>query len=98
MAKYAVSASSRSWMNMRYVICSATSNRSGKCSGSAVSPTLKKAKSSLMLEFPYTSMFEGHGQYKWSVFRDLPAEKMYELMQTAIFPFIKNRRLPIKVS
>lgn len=50
----------------------------------------KKAKSSLMLELPYTSMFDGHDQYKWSVFRDLPAEKMYELMQTEIFPFIKN--------
>lgn len=50
----------------------------------------KKAKSSMMLEIPYTSMFEGHDQYKWSVFRDLPAEKMYELMQTEIFPFIKN--------
>lgn len=50
----------------------------------------KKAKSSLMLELPYTSMFEGHNTYRWSVFRDLPAEKMYELMQTEIFPFIKN--------
>lgn len=50
----------------------------------------KKAKSSLMLELPYTSMFEGHDQYKWSVFRDLPAEKMYKLMQMEIFPFIKN--------
>ena len=50
----------------------------------------KKAKSSMMLEIPYTSMFEGHDQYKWSVFRDLPAEKMYELMQAEIFPFIKN--------
>ena len=50
----------------------------------------KKAKSSMMLELPYTSMFEGHEQYKWSVFRDLPAEKMYELMQSEIFPFIKN--------
>ena len=50
----------------------------------------KKAKSSMMLEIPYTSMFEGHDQYKWSVFRDLPAEKIYELMQTEIFPFIKN--------
>ena len=50
----------------------------------------KKAKSSMMLELPYTSMFEGHDQYKWSVFRDLPAEKMYELMQMEIFPFIKN--------
>ena len=49
-----------------------------------------KAKSSLMLELPYTSMFEGHEQCKWSVFRDLPAEKMYELMQQEIFPFIKN--------
>lgn len=36
----------------------------------------KKAKSSMMLELPYKSMFEGHDQYKWSVFRDLPAEKM----------------------
>ena len=50
----------------------------------------KKAKSSMMLELPYASIFEGHDQYKWSVFRDLPAEKMYELMQTEIFPFIKN--------
>ena len=50
----------------------------------------KKSKSSMMLELPYTSIFEGHDQYKWSVFRDLPAEKMYELMQTEIFPFIKN--------
>ena len=50
----------------------------------------KKAKSSMMLELPYTSIFEGHDQYKWSVFHDLPAEKIYELMQTEIFPFIKN--------
>ena len=50
----------------------------------------KKAKSSLMLELPYTSIFDGHEQYKWSVFRDLSAEKMHELMQTEIFPFIKN--------
>ena len=50
----------------------------------------KKAKSSMMLELSYTSMFEGHDQYKWSVFRDLPAEKLYELMQGEIFPFIKN--------
>ena len=50
----------------------------------------KKAKSSLMLELPYKSIFDGHDQYKWSVFHDLPAEKMYELMQTEIFPFIKN--------
>lgn len=50
----------------------------------------KKAKSSLMLELPYASIFDGHEQYKWSVFRDLSAEKMYELMQTEIFPFIKN--------
>lgn len=49
-----------------------------------------KAKSSLMLELPYISIFDGHNQYKWSVFRDLPAEKMYELMQTEIFPYIKN--------
>lgn len=50
----------------------------------------RKARSSLMLELPYTSMFDGHNNYRWSVFRDLPAEKMYELMQTEIFPFMKN--------
>ena len=50
----------------------------------------RKARSSLMLELPYTSMFEGHNNYRWSVLRDLPAEKMYELMQTEIFPFMKN--------
>lgn len=50
----------------------------------------KKAKSSMMLELPYTSMFAGHEQCKWSVFRDQPAEKMYELMQLEIFPFVKN--------
>ena len=50
----------------------------------------KRAKSSMMLELPYTSMFEGHDEYKWSCFRDYPAEKMYELMQNEIFPFIKT--------
>ena len=51
---------------------------------------VRKARSSLMLELPYTSMFDGHNNYRWSVLRDLPAEKMYELMQTEIFPFMKN--------
>ncbi len=37
----------------------------------------KKAKSSMMLELPYTSMFEGHDEYKWSCFRDYPAERRY---------------------
>ena len=49
-----------------------------------------KAKDSVMLDLPYTSMFAGHESCKWTVFRDLPAAKMYELMQTEIFPFIKN--------
>ena len=50
----------------------------------------KKKKSSMMLELPYQSMFEGKESCRWSVFRDLPAEKMYELMQKDIFPFIKD--------
>lgn len=50
----------------------------------------QKAKSSAMLELPYKSIFEGHEEYRWSVFRDFPAEKMYELMQNEIFPFIIN--------
>ena len=50
----------------------------------------KKQKSSMMLELPYQSMFEGKENCRWSVFRDLPAEKMHELMQNDIFPFIKG--------
>lgn len=50
----------------------------------------QKAKSSAMLELPFKSIFEGHEEYRWSVFRDFPAEKMYELMQNEIFPFIIN--------
>ena len=51
---------------------------------------IKKQKSSMMLELPYQSMFEGKETCRWSVFRDLPAEKMHELMQNDIFPFIKG--------
>lgn len=50
----------------------------------------KKAKSSLMLDLPYTSMFACREQCRWSVFRDQPAETMYDLMQREVFPFVKN--------
>lgn len=50
----------------------------------------KKAKSSLMLDLPYTSMFAGNEQLRWSVFRDQPADKMYDLMQKEVFPFVKE--------
>lgn len=60
----------------------------------------KRAKESAMLGLPYKSIFadevkigdrtiEGR-QLKWSVFRDLPAGRMYTIMQEWVFPFIKD--------
>jgi len=50
-----------------------------------------RTKESLMLDVPYESIFgSGKKQYKWSVFRDLPAVKMYETIQDKVFPFIKK--------
>ena len=60
----------------------------------------KNAKSCAMLGLPFKSIYagqvqigertiEGH-QLKWSVFRDFPAGKMYEIMLDWVFPFIKN--------
>lgn len=59
-----------------------------------------RAKESAMLGLPYKSIFsdeveiggrtiEGN-QLKWSVFHDMPAAKMYSIMQEWIFPFIKD--------
>ena len=60
----------------------------------------KKAKESAMLGLPFDSIFAeqvtigertiGGKQLKWSVFRDFPANKMYEIMQEWVFPFIKT--------
>ena len=56
----------------------------------------RKKKESIMLSVPYESIFTDSGtatsgdQLKWSVFRDLPAEEMYEVVQEKVFPFIKN--------
>lgn len=60
----------------------------------------KKAKECAMLGLPFKSIFaeeikigdrvvDGQ-QLKWSRFRDLPANKMYEIIQESVFPFIKN--------
>lgn len=59
-----------------------------------------RAKESLMLDIEHHSIFDGEfelsgktisgEQLKWSVFRDLPAEKMFEIVQEYVFPFIKN--------
>lgn len=59
-----------------------------------------KAKESEMLGLPYNSVFseevqigersiEGN-QLKWSVFHDFPADRMYNVMQEWVFPFIKT--------
>ena len=59
-----------------------------------------KRKEAVMLDLPYTSMFEGENEVngrkvdgstlKWSVFHDFPAERMYSTMQDFVVPFIKN--------
>ncbi len=50
-----------------------------------------RSKESVMLGVPYQSIFNEDGQQmKWSVFRDLPAATMYEIVQSRLFPFIKN--------
>ncbi len=50
-----------------------------------------RQKESTILKTKYESMFsKDQQQYKWSVFRDLPANKMYQIVQEKVFPFIKN--------
>ena len=60
----------------------------------------RKKKESMMLNIPYETIFkdivniegrEINGQeLKWSVFRDYPAEKMYDVVGNYVFPFIKT--------
>ncbi len=59
-----------------------------------------RSKEAIMLGTTYKSMFDGQfsiGDYKvdgqqlkWSVFRDLPSAKMYDIVQMGVFPFIKQ--------
>jgi type I restriction enzyme M protein len=59
-----------------------------------------RAKEAAMLGLPYESIFAKElkiggrttdgSQLKWSVFHDLPADKMYAIIQEWVFPFIKN--------
>ena len=50
-----------------------------------------RTKESVMLGVPYESIFgASRKQYKWSVFRDFPAAKIYEVIQDKVFPFIKK--------
>lgn len=60
----------------------------------------QKTKECAMLGISFNSIFEGEflaesqkvsgEQLKWSVFRDLPAQTMYKIIQLGVFPFIKN--------
>ena len=60
----------------------------------------KNAKECAMLGLPFKSIFAGEievgdrtidgQQLKWTTFRDLPANKMYSIVQEWVFPFIKN--------
>lgn len=57
-------------------------------------------KESQMLGIPYKSIFDGKYQvlnetvdgtlFKWSVFRDLPADRMFDIVNFGVFPFIKT--------
>ena len=60
----------------------------------------RRAKEAAMLDLEHQSIFgiklkigketvDGN-QLKWSVFHDFPAEKMYQVVQEGVFPFIKN--------
>lgn len=58
------------------------------------------SKEFVMLGLPYTSMFAGEfpvgnrtvdgTKFKWSVFRDMPADEMFDTVQNGVFPFIKQ--------
>lgn len=60
----------------------------------------KKSKECAMLGLPFTSVFNDDVvigdrtidgmQLKWSVFHDMPADKMYSIIQEWVFPFIKT--------
>lgn len=64
------------------------------------SSDIKNEKESRMLELPFESMFKEsleingkvvNGQeLKWSVFKDIPAGQMYQIIQESVFPFIKS--------
>ena len=59
-----------------------------------------RSKDSVMLGIPFKSIFDGEyqmgaitvdgRQFKWSSFKDLPPERMFELVQNGVFPFIKQ--------
>jgi type I restriction enzyme M protein len=49
-----------------------------------------RKKDSLMLETTYTSIFTGKDHLKWTSLRDMPAEAMYQTIQSEVFPFIKT--------
>ena len=60
----------------------------------------ERAKSSAMLGIPYVSLFPEEvtidgisvvgEQLRWSVFRDMESQKMFEMMKNSIFPFVKG--------
>ncbi len=64
------------------------------------SSDIKKEKESRMLDLHFESMFKEtleingkivNGQeLKWSVFKDIPAGQMYQIIQESVFPFIKS--------
>lgn len=51
----------------------------------------EKCASSMMLDLPYTSLFDAEYQdCRWSQFKNYPAQQMYITLQERVFPFIKG--------
>lgn len=49
-----------------------------------------KQKEIAPLSQPYESIFGGKEHLKWSSLRDKPAEEMYQIVQSEVFPFLKT--------
>lgn len=60
----------------------------------------RRSKDCVMLGIPFTSIFSGEyrvgnttvdgSQFKWSSFKDLSPDKMFDIVQNGVFPFIKQ--------
>jgi type I restriction enzyme M protein len=50
----------------------------------------KRMEDAEWLGHSYTSVFEGHDEYRWSAFRHLPGEEVLTHVRDKVFPFVKK--------
>jgi type I restriction enzyme M protein len=50
----------------------------------------RRQKEARMLDLAYENQFAGKDHLRWSVFRDKPAQALYNTVQQQVFPFIKT--------